>query len=164
MNKLFKDFIDSDPVMQSIQQRADAEGLATNTNMHNGDLLTIMYAAMRRAFRAGGERFKPLFDQDARLNLSGQILYQKLGAVIDPITRGFVRDGFSPREVGHIVQMCAVDVELEGVLNLSPAPIEKTPGSPGNTEAQAKTVPPAEIDSEKHRLAPDPVTVQFPPA
>lgn len=144
MSDEFKKFADADPVMKSIQRSADTEGLGANTKMHYGDFLTIMHAAMRRSFEAATPRFKPMFDHNARLNEDGQMLLNEVTRAIYDLGRGYIRDGFSPREVGHIVGMVALDIELEGVLTLDhqELPTGKSQAPPAPTEAAGKTPAP----------------------
>lgn len=132
-NPLFKKFADADPILRSVQEQADQKGLGTNTKMHYGDFLTILYAAMRRSFEAGAGRFKPLFDQNARLTPDGQALHGAIDQALRFCTYDWVNEGYSPREVGHLVQMAAVDIELEGVLNLKSVPDEKSQAAPEPT-------------------------------
>lgn len=91
------------------------------------------------------ERFKTLFDHNARLNPDGQMLSNQMSRAIDEIFRRFLVAGFSPREISHVGQMCVFEMELEGVLNLTHlevSPDGKSLVEPAPRKAAGKTPAP----------------------
>jgi hypothetical protein len=64
---------------------------------------------------------KPLFSPtDLRFTNDGAKLYNELNAVVLPLFQRWVLQGFSPREMSHLMQQCIMENELEAVLEYTP--------------------------------------------
>lgn len=65
-----------------------------------------------------GPKVKPgsLYDQDHRYTDKATELADEAYAALRPIFKAYFNAGYSPREIGHILQSVGNDLELEAVL------------------------------------------------
>ena len=57
-----------------------------------------------------------LYDRDSRYTEEAQALHDRAHGVLRPIFKDFFNAGYSPREIAHIMQEVARDLESEAIL------------------------------------------------
>lgn len=60
---------------------------------------------------------KPLFTDQARYNETGNALHNDVGEQLRPIFEAYVKLGYSPRDIAHIMHWAVSDLELTAVLD-----------------------------------------------
>jgi hypothetical protein len=57
-----------------------------------------------------------LYDKNWRYTIDADRLDRAVNAAIQPIFQEFLKEGFSPREISHLIQQVVTDIECESIL------------------------------------------------
>jgi hypothetical protein len=60
---------------------------------------------------------KSLYLENYRYSPEAELLDRRAGEVLRPIFDAWVESGFNPREISHIIQSHALELECEAILN-----------------------------------------------
>ena len=65
---------------------------------------------------------KNLYDKDARYTLQAELVEGEAYPTIRAIFDRWVKEGYSPRDISHILHGCVTECELMTVLDMNPVP------------------------------------------
>ena len=59
---------------------------------------------------------KTLFNEDGRYSMDANAIEYKATAYLRPMFKFYVQEGYSPREISHLIMLASLTIEMEELL------------------------------------------------